>query len=47
MTAKIFNKKEQKVKRNELRHRQTTPEQILWQYIKSEKLGVKFNQSTS
>ncbi len=44
MTTKIFNKKEQKLKRNELRNRQTTPEQILWQYIKREQLGVKFRR---
>ncbi len=44
MIDKVFNKKEQKLKRKELRNNATAPEKILWQHLKGKQLGVKFRR---
>jgi len=44
MPSYIYNRKDQKGKRKNLRNNSTVPEQILWQYLKNKKLGVKFRR---
>ncbi|WP_434353477.1 endonuclease domain-containing protein [Psychrobacter sp. HD31] len=46
MIDKVFNKKDQKSKRKQLRNNATSPEQILWQYLKGKQLGVKFRRQS-
>ena len=40
----IFSKPETTQKRQRLRNNMTKPEQVLWQYIRKEQLGVKFRR---
>ena len=44
MPSYIYNRKDQKDKRKNLRNNSTVPEKILWQYLKNKKLGVKFRR---
>ncbi len=41
---KVYNKKLYKERRQELRNNATPAEQLLWHYLKSEQLGVKFRR---
>lgn len=42
MRDKVFNRPDQKIKRKILRENLTVAETIMWNNLKSEKLGVKF-----
>lgn len=40
----IYNRQEQKIKRQELRNNATVPERMLWSKLKNKQLGVKFRR---
>jgi len=45
--TKISNRVKDKLKRRELRHKQTKAEEILWESLRNNKIGIKFRRQYS